>query len=105
MAENLSESAFHSLADSVLAALEDGIGADAELQSGILTVIKELEGGEEGTWIVNKHAPTRQIWLSSPRSGARHFAWDGKAWNDTRGKGELLATLSAELGVVLTSAP
>jgi frataxin len=100
MAEILPESAFQTLADSLLAALEEGIGPDAELQSGILTV-----EGDAGTWIVNKHAPTRQIWLSSPQSGARHFAWDGKNWSDTRGKGELLAVLSGELGVALTWAP
>jgi frataxin len=100
MAEILSESAFQSLADGLLAALEEGVGADAELQGGILTI-----EGEDGTWIVNKHAPTRQIWLSSPQSGARHFAWDGKAWTDTRGKGELLGVLSGELGVALRWTP
>ena len=31
--------------------------------------------GAEGTWVINKHAPTRQIWLSSPQSGARHYAY------------------------------
>jgi len=96
----MSDSAFESLADSLLAALEEGIGAhiDAELQGGILTV-----DGEDGTWVVNKHAPTRQIWVSSPKSGARHYAFDAGSgqWRDTRGGGELLATLSDELGVVL----
>ena len=91
---------FESLADSLLAALEEGIGdhADAELQGGILTV-----DGEDGTWVINKHAPTRQIWVSSPTSGARHYAFDAGSgqWRDTRGGGELLATLSDELGVVL----
>ena len=100
MAENLSESAFQDLADRLLGALEDGIGGDAELQAGILTVEREA-----GIWIVNKHAPTRQIWLSSPLSGARHFAWHGKAWIDTRGTGELLAVLSDELGVPLSWTP
>ena len=96
----MSDSAFESLANSLLAALEEGIGAhvDAELQGGILTV-----DGDDGTWVVNKHAPTRQIWVSSPKSGARHYAFDAGSgqWRDTRGGGELLATLSDELGVVL----
>jgi frataxin len=96
----MTDSAFESLADSLLATLEEGIGvhADAELQGGILTV-----DGEDGTWVVNKHAPTRQIWVSSPKSGARHYAFDAGSgqWRDTRGGGELLATLSDELGVVL----
>jgi frataxin len=100
----MSESAFESLADSLLAALEEGIGthADAELQGGILTV-----DGDDGTWVVNKHAPTRQIWLSSPQSGARHYAFDAASgqWTDTRGGPDLLTHLSAELGVALEWRP
>ncbi|MBS0222010.1 MAG: iron donor protein CyaY [Proteobacteria bacterium] len=98
------DSAFERLADSLLDALEDGIAdhVDMERQGGVLTV-----EGEDGTWIVNKHAPTRQVWLSSPRSGARHYAFDAGSglWQDTRGGGDLLATLSAELGVPLAWRP
>ena len=104
----MSDSAFESLADSLLAALEEGLGdhVDAELQGGILTVDGDANGGE-GTWIVNKHAPTKQIWLSSPRSGARHYAFDAGSgqWKDTRGGADLLAHLSAELGVSLEWQP
>ncbi len=100
----MSDSAFESLADSLLAALEEGIGehADAELQGGILTVDGDAKAGG-GTWVVNKHAPTRQIWLSSPQSGARHYAFDAGSgqWRDTRGGPDLLTHLSAELGVSL----
>ena len=104
----MSDSAFESLADSLLAALEEGIGAhaDAELQGGILTVDGDAKSGG-GTWVVNKHAPTRQIWLSSPLSGARHYAFDAASgqWKDTRGGPDLLAHLSAELGVSLDWRP
>ena len=50
-AEPMSESAFESLADSLLAALEEGIGAhaDAELQGGILTVDGDAIGGAPGS--------------------------------------------------------
>jgi frataxin len=100
----MSDSAFESLADSLLAALEEGIGAhaDAELQGGVLTV-----EGNDGTWLINKHAPTRQIWLSSPQSGARHYAYDVGTgqWKDTRGGPDLIAHLSGELGVPLTWQP
>ncbi|CAN5911715.1 hypothetical protein BH11PSE3_BH11PSE3_44740 [soil metagenome] len=108
----MSDSAFESLADSLLASLEEAIGAaeesgaDAELQGGILTVEGDASSGG-GTWIVNKHAPTRQVWLSSPLSGARHYAFDAAAgqWLDTRGGPELLGHLSAELGVALAWQP
>jgi frataxin len=96
----MSQLSFESLADSLLKALEEGL--DAERQGGVLT----LEG-EEGTWIVNKHAPTQQIWLSSPKSGARHYAFEPGAglWQDTRGGADLLTTLSGELGLPLSWQP
>ena len=96
----MSEQAFETLADSVLEALEEGL--DGELQGGVLTV-----EGEAGIWIVNKHAATRQIWLSSPKSGARHYAFEQAKglWQDTRGGADLLTTLSDELGVALDWQP
>src|SRR5215471_13846430 len=100
----MSEFAFETLADSLLATLEEALGdhADAELQGAVLNV-----EGDDGTWVVNKHAPTQQIWLSSPRSGARHYAFDNASgqWKDTRGGPDLLALLSAELGVALEWRP
>jgi frataxin len=100
----MSESAFETLADSLLASLEEALGetADAELQGGVLNV-----EGDAGTWVVNKHAPTQQVWLSSPRSGARHYAFDSASgqWKDTRGGPDLLALLSAELDVPLDWQP
>jgi frataxin len=96
----MSDAAFESLADNLLDAIEEGIAnhADTERQGGVLTI-----DGEDGTWVVNKHAPTRQIWLSSPKSGARHYAFDQASglWADTRGGSDLLTTLSLELGVAL----
>ena len=98
----MTDSAFESLANSLLDALEEGLADDAELQGGILTV-----EGKAGTWIVNKHAPTRQVWLSSPKSGAKHYAFEPGAglWQDTRGGADLLTTLSDELGVPLSWQP
>ncbi len=100
----MSDSSFESLADSLLEALEEGLGevADAELQGGVLTVERDGE-----TWVINKHAPTRQIWLSSPKSGARHYAFeDGTGlWRDTRGTGDLMTILAGELGAIVAWQP
>ena len=100
----MSDSSFESMADSLLEALEEGLGnvADAELQGGVLTV-----EGDEGTWVINKHAPTRQIWLSSPKTGAHHYAFDQGSglWRDTRGPGDLMTILAGELGAVLAWQP
>jgi len=55
-----------------------------------------LDDGRQ--FIVNKNAPLRQIWLSSPKSGAWHFEWDSddESWRSTRGARVDLADLLAD---------
>jgi frataxin len=54
---------------------------DVDLEGGILSVV--LPDG--GTYLVNKHGPNREIWLSSPKSGAWHFRHDAETgWLSTR---------------------
>lgn len=77
--------------DAVSAALE------VDFDAGNLTV--ELPDG--GQYLLNKHYIHRQIWLSSPRSGAHHFQLDGTAWRSTRGPQTLRALLAAELSAAL----
>ncbi|HEY1720816.1 MAG TPA: iron donor protein CyaY [Magnetospirillaceae bacterium] len=97
---SLSESAFHPLADEALNEIALAIEThlddrlDVELQQGILTI--DLEGG--GQYVINKHAPNRQIWLSSPRSGAWHFAspGPGSPWTSTRDGSTTLGSLLRE---------
>jgi len=58
-----------------------GDDVDVDLEGGILTVV--LPDG--GRYLLNKHGPNREIWLSSPRSGAWHFRHDAEAgWVSTR---------------------
>ena len=69
--------------DRLMAEIEEQLADDVEidLEGGILTI--ELEDG--GKYLVNKHRPNREIWLSSPKSGAWHFAHDPEAgWISTR---------------------
>jgi frataxin len=96
----IDESTFQTLADETLArmmdTLEEAVGdrLDVDFLDGILTI--ELDTG--GQYVINKHAPNRQIWMSSPVSGASHFDCDGNGgWVATRGAGTLAAMLSAEL--------
>ncbi len=96
----MDDSAFESLAEATLERLAEQIEqaldeVDVELRGGILTV--ELEDGR--TYVINKHAPNRQIWLSSPVSGAAHFDHDPQAgvWRSTRSEAQLHALLAAEL--------
>ena len=96
----IDESTFQNLAEETLVrlmdTLEEAVGdqLDADLQGGILTI--DLDSG--GQYVINKHAPNRQIWMSSPVSGASHFDSDGNGgWVATRSGGTLAAMLSAEI--------
>ena len=76
----MDESSYHRLADTVLQAMADAIEAadedgvlEVDLEGAILTVA--LPGGKH--YLISKHAPSRQLWVSSPISGGLHFAYDG----------------------------
>ncbi|ARJ67547.1 iron donor protein CyaY [Magnetospirillum sp. ME-1] len=100
---SLDESRFASLADPLLERIADAVedamdDADADLHAGILTLT--LPG--IGQYVINKHSPNREIWLSSPKSGAHHFGWNGEKWMSTRNAEiELLGLLLAEIGVAV----
>jgi frataxin len=96
----MDQNSFPAVADEALEQLmemlEDAVGdrLDVDLQGGILTI--ELESG--GQYVINKHAPNRQIWMSSPVSGATHFDFDNDGdWVGTRGQGKLHEILANEL--------
>lgn len=74
----LSETEFHVQADKTLRAFEAALeeahatgAVDIELTGDILTI--ELPGGKY--YLLSKHAATRELWVSSPRSGGLHFHW------------------------------
>ncbi|CAA7622752.1 Protein implicated in iron transport [Candidatus Terasakiella magnetica] len=82
---SLDENRFSTLADTLLDGIAEAIEAaldraDADVQAGILTIT--LPG--VGQYVINKHAPNREIWLSSPKSGAHHFRYAEGAWISTR---------------------
>jgi frataxin len=97
----MASSSFETLADRTLQAILERVeerledAAEADLQGGILSI--ELDDGRR--YVINKHAPNRQIWLSSPVSGAAHFDWhEGSGeWRSTRGGETLLVRLAQEL--------
>lgn len=106
----IDETRFSTLAEETLRRLIEAIDAasadslDTDLRDGILTI--ELDSGAQ--YVVNKHVPNREIWVSSPVSGAWHFAYDEtqRAWRDTRGRGDagamtLHRLLAAELGMAI----
>jgi CyaY protein len=88
------ESDFVALADSVLAAIAAALDAgdadvDGTLNDGVLTI----DCGAGGKIIVNRHQPSREIWVAA-KSGGFHFRGQDGAWLDTRDGTELGAKLS-----------
>ncbi len=100
MTAALSESEFQRLADRFLVALLDACDAqlpddsEADLNGGVLTI-----DTPQGHYVLNKHAPLRQLWLSSPVSGAWHFEWREGEWVATRGARRIKTTLRDELNM------
>ncbi|KIM84568.1 hypothetical protein PILCRDRAFT_818146 [Piloderma croceum F 1598] len=106
---DLSVEKYHSFSDAtmdtLLESLEellDGLGNpsyEVEYHSGVLTLLL----GDNGTYVINKQPPNKQIWLSSPFSGPKRYDYspDTDSWvysRDGRSMGDLLNTeLSAAL--------
>jgi len=69
---------------------------EVELQEGVLTI--DMEDG--GRYHINRHGPNKEIWLSSPKSGAWHFACAaaGEPWVSTRDGTVLGELLRDEIG-------
>lgn len=58
---------------------------DVELNQGVL----EITCANKSKIIINRHAPTQEIWVAA-KSGGYHFRWADGAWVDTR-SGEALS--------------
>ena len=69
---------------------------ECELSSGVLTLKTP-----EGTWVLNKQVPNRQLWLSSPVSGPCRFEHVDGTWTHTRDGSSLAELLERELGLIM----
>lgn len=97
------EHLYHKEADSTLENLQerleeyveslDLVEGDVEYGMGVLT----LKLGEKGTYVINKQAPNRQIWSSSPVSGPVRYDLVHGKWIYARDGHELVERLSNEL--------
>lgn len=89
------ESDFSALADRVLKAIGGALdAADADVDWTLNDGVLEIDCGAGGKLIVNRHLPSREIWVAA-RSGGFHYRSDAGAWRDTRS--------GTELGVALAS--
>jgi frataxin len=54
-------------------------------------------------YVINFHALTEQIWVSSPLSGAHHFAFKDHMWNSTRDDTLLPLLIATEIPKAIQS--
>jgi CyaY protein len=88
------ESDFSALADRVLRAIGEALDtADADVDWTLNDGVLEIDCGAGGKLIVNRHLPSREIWVAA-RSGGFHFTWRDGQWRDTRSGDELFASLA-----------
>jgi frataxin len=70
---------------------------DVEYASGVLTVTL----ANKKQYVINQHVPMRQIWISSPVSGAGHYDYVDGYWKNTRGGQDLLELVQREFNIAL----
>ncbi|KAA1468601.1 Frataxin [Dentipellis sp. KUC8613] len=91
---------YHALSDATMDTMLDSLEAlldelgdpsyEVEYSSGVLT----LKLGNNGTYVINKQPPNKQIWLSSPFSGPKRYDYVSEEddWIYSR-DGQALGTL------------
>lgn len=94
MAAEITDEEFHTLSDQFLEKVhekaeqvqESREDVEVEYAAGVLNIVFP----PNGTYVLNKQPPNKQIWLSSPLSGPKRFDWtmQGEGMNDKEGSGE-----------------
>lgn len=98
----LSEEQYHQLANEVFEIMLDELDAFFE-EKKIMEAEVDEEAGvmeincSEGTYIINKQPPTKQIWLSSPISGPKRFDYHNNSWICLRDNIKLCDVLESEM--------
>lgn len=95
----MDENNFLLIADETLQSIYDQLEEnlpdhlESDLDSGVLTI--KLETEQE--YVINRHLPNRQIWMSSPLSGGTHFDYNEKSgkWLSSRNREIFLKALLA----------
>ena len=93
----ISATEFNALADAMFDRIVEIVDAsdavdDIELNQGVL----EITCDDDSKIIINRHAPTQEIWVAA-KSGGYHFKRIDAGWVDTRGGEALSAALSRVL--------
>lgn len=68
---------------------------DADIDNQRVGGMVTLVFADRSQIVVNLQKPLHEIWLAS-KSGGFHYRFDGQAWMDTKGQGELFERLTRE---------
>jgi CyaY protein len=109
------DTAFLHSADATLAAIGAALDAalvtsDADVDWSLNDGILEIDCGDDGKLIVNRHGVNREIWVAA-KAGGYHFRADGGVWRDSRSQETLAVTLArllrdqARLAIDLSGLP
>lgn len=71
---------------------DEGGALDIDLHDGVLTVA--THAGH--TFVINRHAPNRELWLSSPLTGGSHFSYNPRMKDWTLKDGRTLTIVLSE---------
>ncbi|CAD2217266.1 frataxin-like, mitochondrial precursor [Angomonas deanei] len=106
--DGFTDTLYNHQADLFITAVEEGLGAvesealeDVDLSDGVLTVEVCPAGGKTMYFVINKQAPRRQLWLSSPVSGPHHYDFQQGRWGSDRDGHFLEEKLEQELTALL----
>ncbi len=70
--------------DQIVETIDESEAADdVELNQGVLEITCLDALGVKSKIIINRHAPTQEIWVAA-KSGGYHFRWADGVWIDTR---------------------
>jgi CyaY protein len=89
----MTESEFNELADTVFARIQQTIDASgADIECSINGPVLELEFDDGTQIVINRHAPSQEIWVAA-RSGGFHYAFQDEKWFSRRDGSELFGKL------------
>ncbi|MFN7039264.1 MAG: iron donor protein CyaY [Alphaproteobacteria bacterium] len=74
---------------------QEGV-CEADLISGVLSI--SLPQGKQ--YVINKHLPTKKIWMSSPFSGPNYFEYKNNCWINNKNI-NIIQVLKTEIESIL----
>lgn len=90
----MTESEFLNASDQVFERIENALDhSDLDLDLQRSGNVLEIDLGDHGKIIVNRHTFNQELWIAA-RSGGYHYRWVDNAWRNTRAEGEFFTELA-----------